>query len=100
RAGACAALAIQEGRNTACSIAALFDFNAVGIEYAIEHSRVGASGLLQDQCLVEADAGMAIGQLLELFQGRLGLSEWGMEHNEVVASPVHLGEVDAHGLRN
>jgi hypothetical protein len=99
---ACARLAsaIEEGRDTAGAIATLFDFDSIGIEDAIEHGGVRASWLFQDQRLVESDAGMPIGQLLELFQRRLGLSEWGIEHDEIVASPVHLCEVDAHAVKN
>jgi len=53
---------VQEGRDTACPVAALFDLGAVGIENSIEHAAAGVAGALQHQRLIEAHAGMPVGK--------------------------------------
>src|SRR5882757_688945 len=64
---------IEQGGDTARTVAALFDFAAVGIEDAIEDRGIRPSGLLQNQGLVETDAGAAVAELSELFRRRQGL---------------------------
>ena len=52
---------------------------------------------LDQQDLVATDAEMAVGdepQLVRVEVHRLGN---GVEHDEVVAEPVHLGEAEFHG---
>ena len=50
--------------------------------------------------LVEADAAMTVGQLAPLGGRQRGRSGLGLEDDEVVAQPVHLGEFDAHGRKD
>ena len=53
---------VHQGGDTACAIAALFDFTAIGIEHAVERPAVRIAGSFQHQCLVEADTGVPVGE--------------------------------------
>ena len=66
----CSSPTIEQSGDTARAVATLFDFTAIGIEDAIEHRRIRASGLLQNQGLVESDAGATVAELSELFRRR------------------------------
>ena len=59
----CSSPTVEQSGDTTCTVATLFDFAAIGIEDAIEDRRTRASGLLQDQGLVESDAGTAVAEL-------------------------------------
>ena len=53
---------VQQSRDTARAIAALFDLRAVGIENPIEHAALRVARRFQHQRLIEADARMPIGE--------------------------------------
>jgi hypothetical protein len=97
---ACTSAAVEKGGDTTRTVATLFDFGPVRIEDAIEHRGVRAPGFLQDQRLVKADPGVPVTELSELFSRWEGLPGGRIEHNEIVASPVHLREIDAHAPKN
>lgn len=85
--------------DAACTIAALFDLDPVGVEDAIEHSRVGPARWLEHQRLVEADPGMSVGELAEGFGvGERGFRR-GVEDDEIVSGSMHLHELDPHVAR-
>ena len=77
---------VHESRNTARSIAALFDFRAVGIENPIEHAAVRIAGSFQHQRLIEADAGVPIGEGAQPARVQVSVGGGGgVEYQEVVA---------------
>jgi hypothetical protein len=88
-------LSISRWRPT---VAALFDFRAVGIEDPIEHATVCVTRSFQHQRLIEADAGMPVGE-----GAQLARVQWtaggGVEYQEIVAQPLHLQKLDAHTSR-
>ena len=81
---------LGEGQNTMYS-----DFDPSA------HAEIAAGRWLQQDQLIAADASMAIGKR----GGKGGIdgrqsARAGVEHDEVVAQPVHLGEFDPHGARS
>ncbi len=87
------------GGNTARPVPALLDLEAVGVEDAIEDRSIRTAWRLEDEGLVETDAGMAIGKLPPLLRSGQRCPGRHVEHDEVVASAVHLHEIDAHAAR-
>jgi hypothetical protein len=96
----CLSATIEKGSDTAGPIATLFNLESVRIEDAVEHRGIRASGVFQDQCLIEADARATVGELRELFSRWQSLSGERIEHDEIVAGPVHLREIDAHAAKD
>jgi hypothetical protein len=88
---------MEQGGDTARPVAALFDLGTVGVEYPVEHDRVGSPGRLEHQRLVEPNACMPIREVSQLGGGQHGLPGGRIEHDKVVARPVHLREIEAHG---
>ena len=95
---------VHEAGETARAIAALLDLAAVGVHDAV--GEVGAAGRvagLDDEDLVGADAKAPVGQeaVLGRAQGQTLCQRpaGGVEHDEVVARAVHLGETQLHGCR-
>jgi len=91
-----AALPEQQCRHGACSIAALFDLAAIGVEDPVVHGCVRAARRRQRQGLVETDAGASVRERLQLCRTRDGGFRRGIENDEVVAEPVHLRERQLH----
>jgi len=87
---------VQQRRDATGAVAALLHLIAVTVEDAIEHRSTGAACRLQHQCLIEADAGAAIGQAAQPLRREQRGIGGRIKHNEIVADPVHLREVDAH----
>ncbi len=90
---------MDEGRDAPGTVATLLHLGAVGIEDAIEHGGVRPARRFQDEGLVETDAGMPVRQSSQRLAGGEGGAGRCLEDDEVVAHPVHLREVDAHGER-
>src|SRR6185369_104836 len=87
---------VHEAHEAACAVAALLDLAAVGIHDAIAEVDVGLVAALDDEDLVRADAEAAIGQVAVL-RGREGKGfARGVEHDEVVSGPLHLGKAQLH----
>jgi hypothetical protein len=86
---------VQQRRDTARAVAALLDLGAVGIEHSIEHAAPGRAGL-EHQRLIEADAGMPVGEGAQFVRVQVGLGGGGVEYQEIVAQPLHLQKLDAH----
>ncbi len=87
---------VQQSRDTARSVAALLNLRAVRVEDSIEHRRGRVARRLEEQRLIEADAGVAVGELAQLIACERGLPGGRIDHNEIVSEPVHLREFDAH----
>src|SRR5690606_38212541 len=95
------ALFAHEAGETACAVAALAYFRAVGIEDAVAEIDAALARRLHHQQLVETDAEMAIGQAAALHGGqrqavRRQRLAYAVEDDEVVAEAVHLGETQFH----
>src|SRR6185437_12240163 len=94
----CEPAAREERADAAGTIAALLHLHAIGVEDAVVHGGVGSPGRLQDERLVEPDAGVAVREAADERAVERGAGG-GIEHGEVVAEPVHLGELEAHYRR-
>jgi len=72
-----------------------FDLAAIGIENA--HAKVGTLGRFDDDELIAANAGMSIGQRGgQSRRHRRQRLNARIQHDEIVAQPVHLGESGPH----
>jgi hypothetical protein len=78
------------------AVAAVFDFAAIRIEDAVAEIHIVARRFLDDQDLVGADAEMAAGQRAPLRVGQVELLVNAVQHDEIVAGAVHLGELEFH----
>ena len=93
---AAGAALVQERGNATRAVAALLDLVAVGVENPVEHRRRGAPRPLQHQRLVKADAGAPIRETAQQLGPQHRLVGGRIEHDKIVAHPVHLREIDAH----
>ncbi len=78
-------LTIEERGDAARTIAALLDLGAVAIEDLVVNAGRGAAGRVQEQRLVKADTGVAVGEAPKLSRCRDGRAARRVEDNEVVA---------------
>src|SRR5215469_5252653 len=85
-----ATAAPEESREAAGTVATLLDLGAVGVEDPVVRRAVRAPRRIEQQRLVEADAGAAIRQCPQPGRIEEGIGDRRIEHNEVVADPVHL----------
>jgi len=90
--------ALEQRSDAACAVTTLLDLSAVGVEDAIVGRAVRAAWRLEQQRLIETDAGAAVGERAQPLRGKEGVRDRRFEHHEVVADPVHLREFDAHWL--
>src|SRR5207249_7114292 len=79
------------------TVAALLDLPAVGVEDPITKVDVGPARLLHQQDLIAADAEVPVRKPPDRGGPELDLLAHAVEHDEVVAEPLHLGEVQAPG---
>src|SRR5690625_2176168 len=90
------ALVMYETGETARTITAVLHFTAVGIENPVAEIHVRVAWRLNDQQLIKTHTEAAVGQLANL------LYEWPstlvdqVDHHEIVAKAMHLGEVQQH----
>jgi hypothetical protein len=87
---------MEQRGDTARPVSALLDLGTVGVEYSVEHHRVGSPGWLEDQRLVEANALMPIPEVSQLVGVQHGLPGGRIEYDKVVARAMHLREIEAH----
>ena len=89
-----AGLAIQEVANAACGVAAGFGLAAVGIADAHQNAGRGMTRRFEKDHLVASDAGAPIGKraYAPRADGYRGTAK--IEHDKVVAEPVHLEKRD------
>ena len=88
--------ALEERRDAAGTVATLLDLIAVGVEDPVMHHALRPPRRIEQQRLVEADAGAAIGQGAQSCGVEKGIGDRRVEDDEVVADPVHLRELYAH----
>ncbi len=99
RAVAVATAVMEQGGDAPRPVAALLHFGAVRIEDPVEDRRLRAPRRFEYQGLIEADSGVPVGELPQpLGRGERAPGRC-LENDEVVADPVHLREIDAHGER-
>jgi hypothetical protein len=82
----------HEAREAARAVAALLDLAAVGVPDAVAEIVAFLPGLLHHQQLVAADAEMAVGDAPYLLGREAHGLAHAVEHDEVVALALHLGE--------
>src|SRR5690606_17333209 len=87
----------DEARDTACAVAALFDLRAIRIEDSVHDVDLGIRGGQEYERLVEADPGAPVGQSADRLRIRHLRRVGDIEHDEVVAEPVHFREGEEHG---
>ena len=86
----------HETGETAGTVAALLHLAAIGIEDAVVEVELGIIGRLHQQQLIEADAKVAIRQLLDDVVAEKHLLGDAVHHHEVVAQAMHLGKFNQH----
>ncbi|PRD25208.1 UNVERIFIED_CONTAM: ammonium transporter [Trichonephila clavipes] len=86
------ALVQHEAGEAARTVAALLHLGAVGVEDAVAEIDVRMARRLDDQQLVETDAGVAIAPLLGMLGLHVGVLADQVEDHEVIAQTVHLGK--------
>ncbi len=74
------------------AVAALLDLAAVGVEDPVAEVDVGPGRRLDHQHLVAADAEAPVGEAAQLVAREIHALAHAVEHDEVVAEAVHLGE--------
>jgi hypothetical protein len=89
-------LVAHEAHEAARAVAALLDLAAVGVEDPVDEVHVGAVGRLDQQHLVGAHAEVAIRERAPLRLGQRHALAHAVEHDEVVARALHLGEPQPH----
>ena len=72
----------------------MLDLAAVGVEDAIPEVDARSSRPLDDEDLIAADAEPPIGEPPVLRRGEVHLLSDPVEHDEIVAEPVHLREAE------
>ncbi|MNO46854.1 hypothetical protein D3C76_371460 [compost metagenome] len=92
------ALVQHEAGEAARTVAALLHLGAVGVEDAVAEIEVGVARRLDDQQLVEADAGVAVAPHLYVARLDMGVLADQVEDHEVIAQAMHLGEAQQHRL--
>ena len=89
----------HEAGETACAVAAILDLAAVGVEDPIVEIGVGRARRLDHQHLVAADAETPVGERRTCAASRANRLARGIDHDEVVAEALHLGEPKTHATR-
>ena len=86
----------REHDEAARAVAAMLDFVAVGVEDAVAEVGVALRGL-DDQHLVAADAEVTVRECAHLLLREFDVLAHAVEHDEVVAQPLHFREAQRHG---
>jgi hypothetical protein len=91
-------LVADETGKGARAVAALFDFAAIAIKNAVAEIGAGHGRAFHNQDLVGAHAEAAVGQALPLGGAEVDLLVDGVDHDEIVARALHLGELEFHRI--
>ena len=91
---------MHETHEAARSIAALLDFSAVGIPDAIAEIGVAASRFFHEQHLIAADTEMPVREAFRELRRYLDVPADAVDHDEIVADALHLGEFESHQCSN
>ncbi len=92
------ALVADEPDERARAVAALLDFAAVVVIDAVAEVAAFRDRALDDQDLVGTDAEAAVGQAAPLLRAEIDVLVDRVDHDEIVAGAVHLGELEFHGI--
>ena len=90
---------MHETHEAARAVAALLHLAAVGIEDPVVEVRALEPRPLDDQDLVAADTQVAVGEALPRRRVEGDGLAGGVDHDEVVAGAVHLGECQLHRIK-
>ena len=90
-------LVVHVAYEAARAVAALLDLAAVRIDDAV--TKIGGRGRrrFDDQDLVGADAEMPVGQRPPLGRRQIERLMDAIDHDEIIAEAMHLGELELHG---
>ncbi len=89
----------QPSRNAAGSVATLFGLAAVAVPDGVSPMAAMAFHAMDRQELVESDAAMAIAHESDLHRVCHERPTPRVDDDEIIAKAMHLGEMQAHGLR-
>ena len=84
----------HERDEAARAVAALLDLAAIGVEDPVAEVDAGTLRPLDDEDLIAADPEPPVGKPPVLRRGEVHLLPDAVEHDEVVAEAVHLGEAE------
>src|SRR5262245_13335752 len=87
---------VHEPDEAARAVAAFLDLAAVCVPDAVAKIRVGALRFLDEENLIAADTEMPVRDPPRALRAYVKGSAEAVEHDEVVARPLHLGEFEAH----
>ena len=88
-------LRADEMHEAARTVAALLDLAAVGVEYPVAKIDVGARRLFHEQDLVAAHTEVPVRDAPDLVGPKRHVFAHAIEHDEIVAEPLHLREPQA-----
>jgi hypothetical protein len=89
-------LVLDIARETACAIATLLHFTAIGIEDAIAKIDLRILRVFQQQDLVAANPKMAIGDMANHFGAQPDILPDSVDHHEIIAQALHFGKLQFH----
>ena len=89
-------LFMHEADETACPVAASFNFATIGIEDAVAKIDPGPCRRFDEQYLIAADAKVAVSQPAQLRRGQFERLAHTVQHDEIVAETMHLDERKQH----
>ena len=89
---------VHKAGKAARAVAALLDLGAVGVVDHVFEVNAGAGRGPHGQDLVGAHAEVAVAQKAVVGRGQAQAATGLVEHDKVVASPLHFGERNAHGV--
>jgi len=87
---------VHEPHEAARAVAAVLDFAAVGVEDAVAEVGFRVGGGIYDEDLVATDSELAVRERARARRGHLDGLPHAVKHHEVVAGPVHFGEIPDH----
>ena len=90
-------LLTHKTRKTTRAIAALLHFTAIGIEDAVAKINIRLLWRFDDQHLIAADTETAIRNKSHLLRCEVAALGDEIEHDKIVAEPVHFAEFEQHG---
>ena len=87
---------VSRAHEAARAVAALLHLAAVGVENAVAKIGAGQARRFNQQDLIATDAKMPVGQAPQLCRGERQAPAHAVQHDEIVARPLHLGERELH----
>jgi hypothetical protein len=88
---------MHKTRKTARTVAALLYLATVGIVNTVPEFGLIKRGTLNQQQLVATDTDMPVRDKAHLFRCQADVLVDSIDHDEIIAEAVHLGELEMHG---